>query len=100
MVLARQEQEDKNVVIKDLWKQLDSDITKLQDNGMLDKRTSRQWYDPKVERFLPDRFVRGRCPNPKCDNEEAFSDECDRCGQQYELGLALTNGVRRKSLTI
>jgi hypothetical protein len=29
---ARQEQEDKNVVIKDLWKQMDSDITKLQDD--------------------------------------------------------------------
>jgi hypothetical protein len=31
-MVARQEQEDKNVVIKDLWKQLDSDITKLQDD--------------------------------------------------------------------
>jgi hypothetical protein len=29
-VMARQEQEEKNVVIKDMWKQLDSDITKLQ----------------------------------------------------------------------
>jgi peptidoglycan hydrolase CwlO-like protein len=29
---ARQEQEDKNVVIKDLWKQMDSDITKLQND--------------------------------------------------------------------
>jgi hypothetical protein len=29
---ARKEQEDKNVVIKDLWKQMDSDITKLQDD--------------------------------------------------------------------
>jgi len=58
-------------------------ITRLKDNGMLDKRSSRQWYDPKAQRFLPDRFVRGRCPNPKCDNEEAYSDECDRCGHQY-----------------
>ncbi len=33
-MVARQEQEDKNVVIKDLWKQMDSDITKLQNDIM------------------------------------------------------------------
>ncbi len=59
-------------------------LRKLHANGMLEKRTSRQWYDPKVERFLPDRFVVGRCPNPKCENDRAYSDECDRCGSQYE----------------
>lgn len=59
-------------------------LRRLLANGMLEKRASMQWYDPKVERFLADRFVRGRCPNPKCDNTEAFSDECDRCGAQYE----------------
>jgi methionyl-tRNA synthetase len=59
-------------------------IRKLYENGMLEKRTSRQWYDPKLERFLQDRFVRGKCPNPKCDNTDAYSDECDRCGSQYE----------------
>lgn len=59
-------------------------LRKVQDNGMLSKRTSRQWYDPEVERFLPDRFVYGRCPNPKCDNERAYSDECEVCGAQYE----------------
>jgi hypothetical protein len=31
-MVARQAQEDKNVAIKDLWKQMDSDITKLQDD--------------------------------------------------------------------
>lgn len=58
-------------------------LRKLRDNGLLEKRTSRQWFDPKAERFLPDRFVRGRCPNPKCENEDAYSDECDRCGHQH-----------------
>ncbi|HKU36801.1 MAG TPA: class I tRNA ligase family protein [Polyangiales bacterium] len=56
----------------------------LQRHGMLEKRTSLQWYDPKLQRFLPDRFVRGKCPNPKCDNTEAHGDECDRCNQPYE----------------
>lgn len=56
----------------------------LHKNDMLEKRITKQWYDPKVERFLQDRFVRGKCPNPKCDNEDAYSDECDRCGSTYE----------------
>ena len=51
---------------------------------MLEKRTSRQWYDPQLNRFLPDRLVRGTCPNPKCDYDSAYSDECDRCGHQHE----------------
>ncbi len=52
-------------------------------NGLLSKRTSEQWYDPKMQRFLPDRFVRGTCPNPKCGSPDAYSDECDQCGNQH-----------------
>jgi methionyl-tRNA synthetase len=59
-------------------------VRRLYRNGMLEKRTTRQWYDPQVQRFLPDRLVRGRCPNPKCDNDQAYSDECERCGMQYD----------------
>jgi methionyl-tRNA synthetase len=59
-------------------------LTKLFNNGLLEKRTSRQWYDPKVQKFLPDRLVRGRCPNPKCGYDQAYSDECDQCGHQHE----------------
>jgi len=59
-------------------------IRKLYKNGMLEKRTSRQWFDPKIERFLQDRLVRGKCPNPKCDNEAAYSDQCEKCGTHYE----------------
>ena len=56
-------------------------LTRLHANGMLEKRTSRPWYDPQLGRFLPDRLVRGTCPNPKCNFDNAYSDECDRCGQ-------------------
>lgn len=59
-------------------------IRKIYKNGMLEKRTSKQWYDVELKRFLPDRYVKGRCPNPKCDNLSAYSDECDRCGSHYE----------------
>lgn len=59
-------------------------LTKLHDNGMLEKRTTEQWYDPKMDKFLPDRYVRGQCPNPTCSNPDAYSDECDVCGHQHE----------------
>ncbi len=58
-------------------------LRQLDKNGLLEKRVSRQWYDPQLKRFLQDRFVRGKCPNPKCDNLSAYSDECDRCGTKY-----------------
>jgi methionyl-tRNA synthetase len=53
-------------------------------NGMLEKRTSKQWFDPKLNRFLQDRFVRGKCPNHRCENQSAYSDECDQCGASYD----------------
>ncbi len=59
-------------------------LRRLHKNGMLEKRVSRQWYDPKLGRFLQDRFVRGKCPNPKCDNDAAYSDECDKCGSHFQ----------------
>lgn len=59
-------------------------LRRLDKNGMLNKKVSRQWYDPQLNRFLQDRFVQGQCPNPKCDNQSAFSDECDRCGSHYD----------------
>jgi methionyl-tRNA synthetase len=65
-------------------RECDDFIRKLHANGLLEKRTSRQWYDPKMQRFLPDRFVRGTCPNPRCRNPDAYSDECERCGHQYD----------------
>ena len=54
----------------------------LYDNGLLTKRGSMQWYDPEVQRFLPDRMVRGTCP--KCGNTNAYSDECSQCGAEYD----------------
>lgn len=59
-------------------------LKRLHKNGLLEKKTTLQWYDPKVEKFLPDRFVKGKCPNEKCENTEAYSDECDLCGHQHQ----------------
>ncbi len=51
-------------------------------NGLLEKRKTLQWYDPEMNRFLQDRFVRGTCP--QCENTEAYSDECEACGTQFD----------------
>jgi methionyl-tRNA synthetase len=59
-------------------------LRRLHANGLLEKRASKQWFDPKMQRFLPDRMVRGTCPNPKCNDPNAYSDECDRCGHQHD----------------
>jgi methionyl-tRNA synthetase len=59
-------------------------IRKMYKHGLLEKRTSKQWFDPKLNRFLQDRFVRGKCPNPKCDNQNAYSDQCEQCDTHYD----------------
>jgi methionyl-tRNA synthetase len=42
------------------------------------EETSEQLYDEKANQFLADRFVTGTCP--KCGNEEAYGDQCEKCG--------------------
>jgi methionyl-tRNA synthetase len=59
-------------------------MRKMHKNGMLEKRITNQWYDPKLNRFLQDRYVRGKCPNPRCENQEAYSDNCEECGIDFE----------------
>jgi methionyl-tRNA synthetase len=50
----------------------------LEDNGLIEERTSRQVYSIDDKRFLPDRYVEGTCPN--CGYEKARGDQCDNCG--------------------
>ncbi len=51
-------------------------------NGHIDKRTSEQFFDPEVERFLPDRYIEGECPN--CGYGDARGDQCDNCGKTLD----------------
>src|SRR5690606_459658 len=51
---------------------------KLYDNNQFIEEVTEQLYDPKAEQFLADRFVIGTCP--KCDNPEAYGDQCEKCG--------------------
>ncbi|HBK83398.1 MAG TPA: methionine--tRNA ligase [Flavobacterium sp.] len=51
---------------------------KLLDNGDFIEEVTEQLYDSKAHQFLADRFVTGTCP--KCDNPEAYGDQCEKCG--------------------
>ena len=50
--------------------------------GILNQKSSLQFFDEKINKFLPDRYIEGTCP--KCGNEEARSDECEKCGSLYD----------------
>jgi methionyl-tRNA synthetase len=46
--------------------------------GEFEVLESEQFYDPTAESFLADRYIQGGCP--KCDNPNAYGDQCERCG--------------------
>ncbi|HLU81621.1 MAG TPA: methionine--tRNA ligase [Flavobacteriaceae bacterium] len=51
---------------------------KLYEDGKFIEETTAQLYDQEAEQFLADRFVTGTCP--KCNNPEAYGDQCEKCG--------------------
>jgi methionyl-tRNA synthetase len=57
--------------------------TRLRAAGHITTRTVRQAYDPVKAMFLPDRYVKGTCPNPKCGASEQYGDSCEVCGSTY-----------------
>ena len=50
----------------------------LYDKGVFDEEETEQYYDEKAGQFLADRYIVGTCP--KCGNEEAHGDQCEKCG--------------------
>ncbi len=55
--------------------------TRLRDAGHIRTQTISQAYDPKAEMFLPDRFIKGDCPN--CGAAGQYGDNCENCGATY-----------------
>jgi methionyl-tRNA synthetase len=53
-------------------------FTTLYEKGDFIEQITEQLYDAKADQFLADRFVIGTCP--KCGNEEAYGDQCEKCG--------------------
>ncbi|MEZ4801744.1 MAG: methionine--tRNA ligase [Gelidibacter sp.] len=50
----------------------------LYDKGEFIEEVTEQLYDEEANQFLADRFVTGTCP--KCGNENAYGDQCEKCG--------------------
>ncbi|MBB6002386.1 methionine--tRNA ligase [Arcicella rosea] len=58
---------------------MSQDIFKnIYDKGQFIEETTEQYYDEKAQTFLADRYIIGTCP--KCGNEAAYGDQCERCG--------------------
>ena len=51
---------------------------KLEKKGAFVKKESEQYFDKKFNQFLADRYITGTCP--KCKAEEAYGDQCEKCG--------------------
>ena len=54
---------------------------KMRDHGHTSLREIRQLYCDFDKMFLPDRFVKGTCPN--CKTHDQYGDSCDKCGSTY-----------------
>jgi methionyl-tRNA synthetase len=75
----------------------------LYDKGLFEEKESEQFFDPEKNIFLADRYITGTCP--KCGNESAYGDQCEKCGSTLspeELinpKSALSNAVPIKKKT-
>ncbi len=54
---------------------------KLEANGHIGRRSVQQFYDPAKGMFLPDRYIKGICPN--CGTADQYGDNCEHCGATY-----------------
>jgi len=57
-------------------------LMKIYKNGYIFCQDTQMLYCEHDQRFLPDRFVEGKCPF--CGCERARGDQCDRCGRLLE----------------
>src|SRR3954470_14925746 len=59
---------------EDIYRRLDA-------AGLIAKRSVEQFYDPVKAMFLPDRYIKGECPN--CHSKDQYGDSCEVCGKTY-----------------
>lgn len=53
-------------------------FTELYEKGFFKLKSEELFYDESTQMFLPDRYVKGECPN--CGYGEAYGDQCEKCG--------------------
>jgi methionyl-tRNA synthetase len=61
----------------------------MHEKGCFAKRTTKQLFDPQLSKFLPDRYVKGRCyhklpDGSDCDYPGAYGDQCEHCGNSID----------------
>jgi methionyl-tRNA synthetase len=62
--------------------QLAQDIYRaLKASDLIETRSIEQFFDPEKNMFLPDRFIKGECPN--CHAKDQYGDNCEVCGKVY-----------------
>lgn len=54
----------------------------IYNKGFIYAKETEQFYCPKCARFLPDRYVVGKCP--RCGIDGAKGDQCESCGRWLE----------------
>ncbi len=55
--------------------------TALKARGLIASRSVEQFFDPVKGMFLPDRYIKGECPN--CGAKDQYGDSCEVCGAVY-----------------
>ncbi|MES2785954.1 MAG: methionine--tRNA ligase, partial [Pseudomonadota bacterium] len=53
----------------------------LRTAGLIETRTIEQFFDTEKNMFLPDRFIKGECPN--CHAKDQYGDNCEVCSKVY-----------------
>ena len=62
--------------------QLSQDIyARLKAAGLIYCKAVEQFYDPVKGMFLPDRYIKGECPN--CHSPDQYGDACEVCSTVY-----------------
>jgi len=78
-------------------------LMKIYNRGYIFTQETEMLYCKKCDRFLPDRYVEGKCPY--CGYEGARGDQCEACGRLLETTLLIepycaicgSKPVRRKT---
>jgi methionyl-tRNA synthetase len=62
--------------------QLSQDVyARLKAAGLVYRKSVEQFYDPVKGMFLPDRYIKGECPN--CHSPDQYGDACEVCSTVY-----------------
>ncbi|UCG30305.1 MAG: methionine--tRNA ligase [candidate division WOR-3 bacterium] len=57
-------------------------FSRIYEKGFIYPKEIEQFYCDECKRFLPDRYIVGKCP--KCGNDGARGDQCEACGHWLE----------------